>query len=459
MSRACIVALMVLAATAAPPAALRAAEPEIEALKAEIAALQKRVEEMERKAAAVVAMPAIEGAAAAVTRRDTIDDRQEAAPRLGDATFDPKFQGFFPIPNTSIIMKFNAKPRVDVTFDSDFAGDDSRFVTAKIPVEGQPMHEGDGETNINGKGSQIRWDVRAPELAGAPRFYYQNDFFGSGGGNFNYRLQHLYGQVYDVVIGHTYSVFEDPDVWPDTVDYEGPNSMVFARKPLVRYQLPLADEWQLNLGLEKPDSSADNYGETPVTTFHRYPDVGFNTRWERSDVGHVQMSGIARGTGVRDVEVDGQTLAEEETVFGWGLNLSAGLDITEKDSLQALGVYGEGIGGLGNDSGFFSTDAAFDADGDLQPLPYYSGMLGFTHRWTDKLRSTVSYGYVEVDNEAMQAGSAYHATQYASANFIYQLYRRLSLGLEGLYGEKETNDGAEGDVWRVQLGLAYSIFD
>ena len=34
----------------------------------------------------------------------------------------------------------------------------------------------------------------------------------------------------------------------------------------------------------------------------------------------------------------------------------------------------------------------------------------------------------------------------------------MSVGLEGLYGEKETKDGSSGDVWRVQVGFVYSIF-
>jgi hypothetical protein len=152
-------------------------------------------------------------------------------------------------------------------------------------------------------------------------------------------------------------------------------------------------------------------------------------------------------------------VAGKQSVVGWGVNASAGFDITKNDSLQALFVYGEGIGGLGNDSGFENTDAAFDSSGDLQALEYYSLMFGFTHRWSDVWRSTVSYGYVNVDNEAGQDGDAYHTTQYASANLIWQLRKRLSVGLEGLYGLNERNDGREGDVFRVQMGLLYSIFD
>ena len=166
--------------------------------------------------------PGVTGEASAIKNRGSLVNQQDAAPRADDLTLDPKYKGFTRIPNTKVLIKFNAKPRTDVTFDTENAGDDNRFVTAKIPVTGQADKGGDPRFNINAKGSQLRIDVRAPEVAGKPRFYYENDFYGSGGGEFPYRIRHLYGQYYNIIVGQTFSVFEDPDVWPDTVDYEGP---------------------------------------------------------------------------------------------------------------------------------------------------------------------------------------------------------------------------------------------
>jgi DcaP outer membrane protein len=186
-----------------------------------------------------------------------MDDQQEAAPRPNDLTLDPKYRGFVPIPNTPVLIKFNAKRRVDFTEDPQNTGNRDRFVTAQIPVDGD-FFQGEGKQfNVNAKGSQLSLDVRAPELPGSPRFYYHNDFFGSGGADLNFRVRQLYGQIFNVVLGQSFSVFEDPDAWPDTVDYEGPNSAIFARRPLVRYQWQVAKKWQLNFGLEKPSSEVD----------------------------------------------------------------------------------------------------------------------------------------------------------------------------------------------------------
>jgi DcaP outer membrane protein len=394
----------------------------------------------------------IQGRASEIKDRPAMDDQQEAAPRPNDLTLDPKYRGFVPIPNTPILIKFNAKPRVDFTDDPQNTGNPDRFVTAQIPVDGDFFQGGGNQFNVNAKGSQLSVDVRAPELPGSPRFYYQNDFFGSGGGELPFRVRQLYGQIFNVVLGQSFSVFEDPDAWPDTVDYEGPNSAVFARRPLVRYQWQVAKKWQLNFGLEKPASEVDTSIDPDAQQVNHAPDGGLNVRWEDSKYGHIQLGAI-----FRDIGVKGPVVGNQNT-FGWGVNLSTSLNVFDRDSMQAQLTYGQGLFRYFNDD-FQNNDAAFNSSGNLTAIPAFGAMIGYTHKWTDTLRSTASYGYVHLDNQFSQESNAYHVTHYASANLVWQIRKRLSLGLEGLYGFKEEKNGADGDAFRIQLGAVYSIFD
>jgi hypothetical protein len=381
--------------------------------------------------------------------RRTLSDQQEAAARPKDYTLDPQYRGFIPVPNTPVLIKFNAKPHLDMTADNKNTGDKYRFAPSLFPLQGDPNYGGGEQFNVNANATQLRLDVRAPDMPGDFRFYYQNDFFGSDTSDMKYRLQHLYGQFYGFVGGFTYSVWEDPDIWPDTVDYEGPNSVIFARRPVAHYTYAFNENWNTTFGVEKPDFGVDGAS----TTLTSMPDLGFNTRWEKSGIGHVQFSSLYRDLGARDATGD------DQHVFGWGLNLGAGLELGKRDSLQLLGVYGEGVGGLGNDA-FSPRDAAFSSTGNLEALPYWSAMLGFTHKWCDQWRSTASYGYVNIDNTGGQDPTAYHMTHYGSLNLIYQMRKHLSIGLEGLYGFKEAQNGLDsGDVWRIQLGMVYSLFD
>jgi len=399
-----------------------------------------------------------------VTYRDAMNDQQEAASRPKDYTLDPEYRGFIPVPNTPVLMKFNAKPHVDLTWDDKNAGNQNRFVPAVFPLTTDPTYGGGGQFHANANATQLRLDVRAPDIGGDFRFYYQNDFFGSGSdtGDMKYRVQHIYGQFYGFKAGFTYSVWEDPDVWPDTVDYEGPNAVIFARRPVAQYTYAWNDNWNTTFGVEKPDIFVDvASGPNPgVATLHPMPDLGFNTRFEKEGFGHIQFSTLFRDIGAKD------GLGNDHHVFGWGVNLGGSFDICKTDSVQLLGVYGHGVGGLGNDAGFFNSDAAFDTDGSFKALPYWSASAGYTHRWCDQFRSTFTYGYVNLDSLSSQLGPTgipgefYHITHYASANIIWQLRKRLSIGLEGLYGFKEAQNGVDsGNHWRVQLGMVYSLFD
>jgi hypothetical protein len=391
------------------------------------------------------------GHASLVQDRGALNDQQEGAPRPNDYTLDPKYRGFVPVPNTGVLVKFNAKPRVDLTADSRNSGNPDRFATATIPVKGEPDYGGGAQFNVNARGSTLSLDVRAPDMPGNFRFYYNNDFFGSGSG-MQYRVKQLYGEFFNVTAGFTYSCFEDPDAWPDTVDFEGPNAVIFARRALVRYMVPIGEEWELNFGVEAPGGELDGGSTTnSFNTVNRAPDGTMNVRWENAKLGHVQLGGV-----LRDLGVSGSL--GNQHVLGWGLNLASSINVCERDSCQVQLTYGHGIFRYMNDD-FINNDAAFNAAGDLRAIPCFGATAGYTHYWSDAFRSTATYGYVNLDNESTQGALAYHITHYASANLVWQLRKKLSVGLEGLYGKKETQGGASGDVFRIQLGMVYSLFD
>ncbi len=115
----------------------------------------------------------------AISDRGNLNDQQEAAQRLNDLTLDPKYYGFIPVPNTPALIKFNAKPRVDMMEDNRNSGNPDRFVTATIPMQKSTAYGGGEQFNMTAKGSQLSIDVRAPNVPGDFRFYYNNDFFGA----------------------------------------------------------------------------------------------------------------------------------------------------------------------------------------------------------------------------------------------------------------------------------------
>ncbi|MGJ8674093.1 DcaP family trimeric outer membrane transporter [Rubritalea sp.] len=393
--------------------------------------------------------PQLLGKKAPVTYRRTFNDHQVPMSRPLDYTLDPDYNGYFSVPNTPIVMKLNAKPRVDATYDNRNTGAPSRFIPAKFPLRGDSDFGGGGQFNMNANGTQLIADVRAPSEAGNFRFYYQNDFFGSDTGDMSYRLQHIYGQYYGLKVGYTTSAWENGDVWPDTVDYEGPNAVIFARRAVAQFTHALNDSWNATVGVEKPDFYVD--ADQKLASL---PDFAFNTRWEDEKWGHIQISSILRDIGARDAS------GEDFHDFGWGLNAGFNLNLGESDSVQFLGVYGEGVGGMGNDTSFLNSDGGFSSNGNFEALPYWSLMGAWTHHWNDRFRSSLVYGHVNLDPASGMGPDFYATSNYGAANVIWQLGDRWSLGLEGLYGFKEAVSGRNSDnIFRFQMGMVYSLFD
>lgn len=473
LAAAAVGALALPAARAQTPEEFRQLKTLVESLKKTVEAQDARIKELEGAKesppapASIAASPSQQtidavaagqsvGTPSPVVFRGALNDQQEAASRPLDFTLDPKYQGFIPVPNTPALIKLNAKPHLDIITDNKAPGSRHRFVPALFPLEGSEGYDEGQYSTVSANATQIRVDVRAPDLGGNFRFYYQNDFFGDDAKDMRYRLQHLYGQFHGFKAGFTYGIWEDPDSWPDTVDYEGPNAVIFSRRPVAQYTQSWNKNWHTTYGIEKPDvyvdlDSGPNAGVAQIT---RVPDIGLNTRYEQEGFGHLQFSATLRDIGARD------WLGNEDFVTGWGFNASAGLDVGDGDSVQALLVYGEGVGGMGNDTSFLNSDAAYNAQGELEALPYWSAHIGFTHHWSEVARSTFTYGYVNLDNTDGQAPTFYHTSTYASANLVWQIRRRLSLGIEGLYGIQEAQNGVDsGDHLRFQVGMVYSLFD
>jgi hypothetical protein len=163
-----------------------------------------------------------------------------------------------------------------------------------------------------------------------------------------------------------------------------------------------------------------------------------------------------QGAGVfRELSFETDNGPSEDT-FGWGVTLAGALNLFEKDKLSAQVTYGEGVARYINDLSGESMDAALDA-GSLEPIPVFAAMAGYTHHWNDHWRSTVAGGYVQADAPASLGRFTIDNTIYASANVMWHPTTSFRMGLEYLYGRKETLDGSERDGHRVNFVVRYDL--
>ncbi|HET6406361.1 MAG TPA: DcaP family trimeric outer membrane transporter [Chthoniobacteraceae bacterium] len=393
----------------------------------------------------------------AVRDADTFLDQQQAAPRVNNVPLDPKLKGFIPIPGTDTMFKIGGSARVDAIVDLSNNGNPNQFVPSTIPVPGEPGWDGGERSTLHAKGTRLSFELRRPvPWDGTLRIYTEYDFFDdSPSSSMKFRARHFYGQAWNFLIGQTFTAFMDVDAFPDVVDYQGPNGIVNRRQPQIRYTLPIhegATKFQLFASIEQPESKVD-------TTSAEFPDGGTNLthtpdgvggfRWEGS-LGHMQASAL-----FREVSFETDNGPSEDT-FGWGLSYSAALNLFEKDKLSAQVTYGEGVARYINDLSGENLDAAVDG-GRLEAIPVFAAMAGYTHHWNEEWRSTVSGGYVHVDAPASLDRFTIDNTVYGSVNLMWHPTTSFRMGLEYLYGRKETIDGSERDAHRFNFVVRYDL--
>jgi hypothetical protein len=311
---------------------------------------------------------------------------------------------------------------------------------------------GVNNSTVSVRPTRLSLDFRVPTTKfGEVRFYLEGDLFGTNATT--PRLRHAYAQVRNVLLGQTFSNFMDPDGFPDTLDFQGPNGMVSIRNPQLRYGFALSPNTTLYISIEKP--SSDVIFKTPQFSAQPNapsPDGTVRLR-EEFNRGHFQIAGLFRS--IAAFLPDGKT----DSVFGWGLNASAGVKTFGKDNLIFAVAAGHGISRYLQDTSGLGIDAepASGATPHLQATPAVGVEAAYQHYWRKTLRSSAIYSYAAVNNTILSALTTYNHGTYTAVNLIWNPFGSLNVGAEYLYGWAMEQSGLKSNAPRIQFSAKYSF--
>lgn len=448
---------------------------DVEGLKERVKALEQTVEDLKKERGVAPGEvgnvpPAGEGQQPTAGTSTTVPEhhrergflRQDsyADPRLDNAPFDPKLRGFFLIPGTQSMFRLGGFARTDVIHDFQPAGNTSKFVPPSIPTGSNP---GNDNSNLSVAASRLSIEMRNNTAYGPLRIYYENDFNNGPNSTPAFRLRHFYGQWMNVLVGQTFSTWKDVDAVPDTVDFQGPTGLISRFQPQIRYTHAINQNNILAAAVEQPTTEVPGTITTPtgavnVTATNPLPDFVLRYRYQQNNF-HIQNAWLFRSLG----GFAGATA--EEQVFGWGGMVSGGAQVYGKDNIVFQASVGEGtaryIQDLGTGSGL---DVGLTADRRVVALPAYGGYIAYQHFWTDRWRSTATYGFFQVNTTDLAQTSTnpttlYAKTQYAEGNLIYSPGAGFKVGASLLWGQHQTKDGANADAFRLNVVLQYDLID
>jgi hypothetical protein len=326
---------------------------------------------------------------------------------------------------------------------------------------------GDGRTYAGVRQSRFGVKSTVPTKFGDLKTIFEFEMFGTGvdAGQTTFRLRHAWGELKHIGAGQTWSPFMDPDVFPNSLEYWGPNGMVFFRNVQLRW-MPVNDgNHQIWLALERPGASADpgslggRIELQNVTGRFPAPDVSGRIRWgnERS---YFQVAGIGRYIAWDDTSTAAINLSGH--AWGWGTNLSSNIGVGKKDTLRLSVTYGEGIENYMNDA---PVDVAprFNPANLLRPingipLPVFGMVAFYDHNWSERWTTSIGYSMLNIQNENLQEPSAFHRGQYGLTNLLFNPVKNVMMGAELQWGRRQNfTDGWEYDDYRVQMGFRYNF--
>jgi hypothetical protein len=382
---------------------------------------------------------------------ETFSNESEPVPRLYNAPLEASYPGFFVLPGTQTMMRINGNLKTDFIFDPRPAGVPDSFIPSTIPI---PQGSSTNNFNVGIRESRFSWDLRIPvSNIGIARTFIQFDFFGANGAT-TPRLRHFYGQLHNILIGQTSTVFMDPDAWPDIIEFQGPSSGLLSRPPQIRFSFPLGHSVSGAISIEQPSSDISfSVNGSPAAPITPAPDGGLRLRYE-GERGHFYLSSILRELAVRLPNGGPQ-----HSTFGWGFNLSSTWRVANRDTINWQLAYGNGIARYTGDGAFLGLDAQprSATDLSLKALPVFAPWVSYQHHWTRSVRSSATFGWLQVPSTTFSPGTTYHKSSYSSANVIWNAYGSLSFGTEFMYGWVKQKDGATASTPRLQFSGRYTF--
>src|SRR4030095_13933537 len=327
-----------------------------------------------------------------------------------------------------------------------------------------------GEDNSTFAGvRQTRFGVKStvPTSMGDLKTTFEFELFGVGvdEGQTTFRLRHAYGELGKFGAGQTWSVFMDPDVFPNSLEYWGPTGMVFFRNVQVRWMPIRNDKQSVTLALERPGASGDpgtlsNRVEIQnITGRNPMPDItGQYTRFFGK--GYVRVAGAVRRMAWDDTLDDGLELSGHAT--GWGLNFSSNIKASSKDVVRIQVVYGEGVQNYMNDSpvdvGIVAQPGNVVTPITGEAIPILGTVFFLDHTWNSKWSTAVGFSHQDNDNTAGQAPDAFHRGYYALGNLLFTPVPNVMMGGEFQWGRRENNsDGWKYDGYKLQFSFKYNF--
>ncbi|WOJ95137.1 hypothetical protein R0135_08170 [Congregibacter variabilis] len=373
----------------------------------------------------------------------------------GEENIDPDFEKSAPLFGSDYRFSIGGYAKTDLIFDFDGVGDPYQFVLGQIPVADSPP--GGSYSQLHIRESRTHLEIRNVNSPfNLDKFFLEFDFF-DGAESTNFRLRHAYFQFGQLQAGRTWSILTELRALPLMLDFAAGDALLGGRSEQIKWDgNKIFGKLDWAVGLESYDATRIVIPESIAgrgIARSRTPRLsgGISYPWDQGV--------LSVGASVNEVRFDGSDGLEDRSELGWTTVLGSRVYL-RADQPHFLGFNAGYTKGTLSDIIAFANagtpNAALSTEGNLELAEGWNANVGLHLSLSDKVTSNLHYAYTRMEKtpelfapDEMAKGWAAHA------NLIYDFDSRFRVGVEYMWGERETVDGSSGDAARLQFSTFY----
>lgn len=421
--------------------------------------------------------------AATPSAADVAELKDQLAAQGKESVVAGDIPGSFRVPgsDTSVRLYGVAELNMVKEFKGDGGTNDYSTFMPYMPLRGSAAAQRSGESYLTARTSRIGLEASTPTQYGQLMAKVEGDFnndprtgnsavYGSLGNiytqqatnSYDFRLRHAYFQMGPWLFGQTWSTFMDIDNTPETVDFNGPVGSTFVRQPQIRYTYVTPEYGNYSAAIENSSSYVlDNTNTATTAGFAKVPDLV--ARWDRAfNWGSLSFRGVSH-----ELRVNGTIggTAANTSRRGYGLAGSGQIKTFGDDFISWIVTGGTGIGRYFN----YIEGASYDPLANKILMEKSLGVvLGYQRKFNETFRMNFVVGTQKTYNNEYtdfaiangfgggQFGTNRRITQ-AHIGGIWNPIKPVDVGLEYIWGKRETLLGEKGDMSRINLMARYNL--
>ncbi len=343
-----------------------------------------------------------------------------------------------------IQLKIGGYVQADFMYDTREIGDRYAFQPSTITV---PTND-NSATTFSIRQSRLSFSAFGP-VKKVGDFYaiLEFDLWGPDNSS-NPRIRHAWISLGKWGFGQYWSNFMDSNIWPNLVDYWGPNAYVWTRQVQARFTQPLGKHGALAVSIEQPGSDVTFPEGSDWSSRNLYPDftASYTYTWDGGN-SHLRIAGL-----LHPITYRGDANVTKNIIGGAG-NLTGNIRTWGRDAIKFQIAFGSGYARYSEDLSGEGYDALpGPPPGQQLRTSTQLYLWAFYDRWwSKKLSSTIGWGNISVrNNRSYMPPTTIEQTNYGAVNLLWYPNKYFKTGIEVLYGNRKNLNGQRGEDLRIQ---------